>query len=112
MARPAGPFATALLLSVLVAAPAVAQDVLPVPIVCWDDVRVFDSFTSGTVDYCRAHLRYLPGALECYRMIDRICSVYFPLSGEVTDLRQPRTRIPFPCPTWPEPPVCRRLDLQ
>jgi hypothetical protein len=79
---------------------------------CREDVRLFQSLASGTVDYCRAHLRYVPGALDCYRVIDRVCWVFLPATSEWTDTYSPRARIPFPCPDAPVPPVCRRLDLQ
>jgi hypothetical protein len=84
----------------------------PVVLDCWTDVRLFDSLSAGTVDYCRAHLRYVPGALDCYQLLDRVCSVYLPGTGEWTELRQPATRLPFACPPGPEPPVCRRLGWQ
>lgn len=79
---------------------------------CHDDVQLFQSFVSGTVDYCRGHLRYVRGALDCYQVIDRVCSVFLPASAEWTDTYYPRAHIPFPCPDAPEPPVCRRLDVQ
>src|SRR2546422_3512032 len=84
----------------------------PVVLECWSDVRLFQSLSAGTVDYCRTHLRYVPGAIDCYQLFDRVCSVYLPATGEWTELRQPRSRVPFPCPAGPEPPVCRRLDLR
>jgi len=84
----------------------------PVVLECWSDVRLFDSFSAGTVDYCRGHLRYVPGAVDCYQLFDRVCSVYLPATGEWTELRQPRTRVPLACPAGPEPPVCRRLDIR
>ena len=79
---------------------------------CREDARLFQSLGSGTVDYCRGHLRYVPGTLDCYRVIDRVCSVFLPATAEWTDTYFPRARIPFPCPDAPMPPVCRRLDLQ
>jgi hypothetical protein len=79
---------------------------------CEDDVRLFRSLASGTVDYCRGHLRYVPGALDCFRVVDRVCSVFLPATAEWTDTRLPRVRIPFACPDAPEPPVCRRLDIR
>ena len=79
---------------------------------CREDVQLFQSLTSGTVDYCRGHLRYAPGALDCYRVIDLVCSVFLPATSEWTNTYTPRERIPFPCPEAPPPPVCRRLDLR
>ena len=79
---------------------------------CREDVRLFDSLAAGTFDYCRGHLRYVPGSLDCYQLIDRVCLVYLPATGEFTDTHYPRTRYPFVCPGGPPPPVCRRLDIQ
>jgi len=86
---------------------------LPVPaLACWDDVRLFPSLASGTFDYCRSHLRYVPGALECFQVVDRVCLVWVPGSTDWTEARTTRARLPLACPDGPEPPVCRRLDLQ
>jgi hypothetical protein len=101
-----------LLGAVAAASAARAQPVPAVVTQCWEDVRLFDSLAAGTFDYCRGHLRYVPGALDCYRLIDRVCLVYLPMSGELTDARYPRARYPFACPDGPAPPVCRRLDLK
>ena len=104
--------AAALLLAGVGNPPARGQDIPPAVVDCWEDVRTFDSLAAGTVDYCRGHLRYSPGALDCHRVIDRVCSVILPVTGEWTEVRQPRTRFRFACPAGPPPPVCRRLDLQ
>ena len=104
--------AAALLLGGMLPAAAGAQGIPPALVECWEDVRLFESLATGTVDYCRDHLRYTPGALDCQRLIDRVCSVVLPVTGEWTELRQPRTRLRFACPDGPPPPVCRRLDLQ
>ena len=109
----ARPFSAWILACGLVATPALAQTLVPVtPLACWEDARLFDSFTSGTVDYCRARLRYVPGALECYRIVDRVCTVFLPLAGEWTEVRRAEERIAVRCPPGRQPPVCRRLDLQ
>ncbi len=79
---------------------------------CWDDVRLFPSLSAGNFDYCRAHLRYVRGALDCWQIVDRVCLVWLPGSAEWTEARSTRTRVPLACPDGPEPPVCRRLDLQ
>jgi hypothetical protein len=106
----------ALLIGGALAVPATGQlpppDLTPVVLACWPDARLYESFSAGTTDYCRSHLRYVPGALDCYRVIDEICSVYLPATGEWTEMRRPRARIPLACPEGPEPPVCRRLDLR
>ena len=79
---------------------------------CWDDVRLFTSLGGGNFDYCRSRLRYVPGRLECYRLVDRVCLVYLPGSADLTEARSTRVRVAIACPDGPEPPVCRRLDLQ
>jgi len=85
----------------------------PVPALeCHDDVRLFPRLAGGNFDYCRSHLRYVPGALDCYQIVDRVCLVWLPGSSEWTEARSTREHIPIPCPEGPEPPVCRRLDLQ
>jgi hypothetical protein len=113
-------------LAVAHAGPVVAPRHVPVPVPtpvpvpvpdavltdCRENVRLFDSLAAGTFDYCRGHLRYVPGAVDCFRLIDRVCLVYLPASGEFTDTHYPQTRFPFPCPDGPPPPVCRRLDIQ
>jgi hypothetical protein len=104
------------LLILVLACPATAHELrTPFPGVvsdCWEDTRLFESLGSGTLDYCRRHLRYVPGALDCYRVIDRVCTIFVPATGEWTEARTPRARLAFPCPRGPLPPVCRRLDLQ
>jgi len=94
--------------------PARAHDVVPLPFAtqCWEDVRLFDSLSTGTVDYCRGHLRYVPGALDCWQFVDEVCLLVFPSTGELTDARTPRARIPIACPAGRPPPVCRRLDVR
>lgn len=112
------PTASALLLACLLGGTAGAQEVPGIVVApgivteCREKARLFQSLTSGTVDYCRGHLRYVPGALDCYQVIDRVCWVFLPATGEWTDTYSPRERLPFPCPAAPVPPVCRRLDVQ
>jgi hypothetical protein len=76
---------------------------------CWFDTRVFDSLRTGPMTYCRGHLAYNPGALDCYQFTDQVCSVLLPSSATVTQTRQEVAPALFPCPDAPEPPVCPRL---
>lgn len=76
---------------------------------CWLDVRYFRNLTSGVVDYCRGHLRYAEGALDCFQFTDRVCSVFLPDTVEWVETRQTVAPVVFPCPDAPEPPVCPRL---
>ena len=81
------------------------------PAWCWIEVRLFDSLRTGPIDYCRRRLRYRPGALECYRIVDRVCASPT-ASGQWVTGRTPITKEVLPCPRGPEPPVCRQLDLE
>ena len=112
------PVRVALLAALLVFAGATAMRAQPYPtfpvpaLECHDDVRLFPRLAGGNFDYCRSHLRYVPGALDCYQVVDRVCLVWLPGSSEWTEARSTREHLPIRCPEGPEPPVCRRLDLQ
>ena len=102
------------LLLLLVTVPLPAGNVPAPPplapqIFCWFEARYFRSFTAGLVDYCRAHLAYRPGALECYYLADQVCWTFAPDKGEWTQVRFSQPPLVFPCPYAPEPPVCPRL---
>jgi hypothetical protein len=88
---------------------AVLPPEVPVVTNCWLQPRYFWSFTSGTVDYCRGHLAYTPGAFDCYRYGEQVCSIWLPVELSWTESRQPVIPpIIFPCPDAPQPPVCPR----
>jgi hypothetical protein len=76
---------------------------------CWLDTRLFESLKTGPMTYCRGHLAYSPGRLDCYQFTDQVCSVVLPSSATVTQTRQPVAPALFPCPDAPPPPVCPRL---
>ncbi len=76
---------------------------------CWLESRYFENLKAGVVDYCRGHLRYSPGAVDCYRFTDQVCSVLLPRTGEWSQRRFPGPSGIFPCPEGPEPPMCPRL---
>ncbi len=76
---------------------------------CWLDYRYFRTLSAGVLDYCRSHLRFEPGALDCYQYTDRVCSVFLPGTAEWIETRQTVAPVVFPCPDGPEPPVCPRL---
>ena len=83
---------------------------VPAPSYCWLDVRLFYTLRLGAVPLCRRHLRYRPGALECYQFLDNVCATYVPNGGWVQS-RSPISTQVIECPAGPEPPVCRALDL-
>lgn len=83
----------------------------PPPAWCWVEVRLFESLRTGPVDYCRRRLRYRPGALECYRIVDNVCMAPTAAGQWITG-RSPLRREVIPCPRGPEPPMCRQLDLE
>jgi hypothetical protein len=77
---------------------------------CWLEPRLFRSFTVGIVDYCRGHLAYRRGALDCYWIAEEVCTVFLPESFTWTETRRPVVPpVVFPCPDAPEPPVCPRM---
>jgi hypothetical protein len=82
---------------------------VPVPTSCWIQPRYFESLKTGVFEYCRGHLRYQPGKLDCYYFAEEVCWVFLPGNEEWTQTHNvgPSTR--FPCPDGPEPPVCPRL---
>jgi len=92
-------------------APPVIAVAVPTAVVtdCWEDVRLFYSLGGGTVDYCRGHLGYEPGALDCYQFADRVCSLVSVATGEWSETRSSRPGAVFPCPDESAPPVCPRL---
>ncbi|HWP66242.1 MAG TPA: hypothetical protein VNO26_10040 [Candidatus Limnocylindria bacterium] len=82
------------------------------PLACWSDVRIFRTLRNGNFPYCRQNLRYRPGALECYQITEQVCEV---LPAGATLPIQTTSQINkqvIVCPDGPEPPVCRRLDIQ
>ena len=80
----------------------------PVLTGCWLETHQFRDL-GGIVDYCRLHLRYVPGTLDCSQFADEVCSVFLPQTGEWVETRQPLEPVLIPCPDAPEPPVCPRL---
>jgi hypothetical protein len=79
---------------------------------CRFDVRLFRTLRHGLVDFCRGHLRYAPGTLDCYQFVDQVCTVWLPGSPGLTETRRAGTPSIFPCPPGREPPVCPRLTFR
>jgi hypothetical protein len=79
---------------------------------CWSDVRLYETLRDGYFPYCREKLRYRPGRLECFQIVDQVCTVLLPGSLQPVETRSPLQRQVIACPDGPEPPVCRRLDVR
>jgi hypothetical protein len=112
----------ALLLVLAVAGTALAQHrpIAPPPVApgivtpwvtstCSIEPRWFQTLRDGPIDYCRKHLRFSPGTLDCVTFTDEVCWAVNQLTGEWTQLRNPGRETLFPCPDRPTPPVCPRL---
>lgn len=74
---------------------------------CTEEVQIFSSFKHGDFDYCRLHLRYVPGSWDCLRIVATACNAWVP-EGQRWVLRQGQDgraeRIV--CPPGPPPPSC------
>ena len=79
---------------------------------CWSDVRIFRTLRNGNFPYCRQNLRYRPGALECFQITEQICQVIPAGATLPIQTTSPVNKQIIPCPDGPEPPVCRRLDIE
>ena len=74
---------------------------------CTEQVEVFSSLRNGEFDYCKLHLRYVPGSLDCLRIVAVACNGWSPEEGrwvlrQGTDGRAER----IVCPPGPPPPSC------
>ena len=74
---------------------------------CDEEVEIFNSLKYGDFDFCRLHLRYKPGAIDCLRIVVTTCNAIEP-DGQQRRLRQESDgqaqRIV--CPPGPPPPSC------
>jgi hypothetical protein len=80
----------------------------PIVLNCWREPHYFSSLKTGDMTYCREHLRYTPGAMECYVFEAEVCSVFQPGFNQVTQTRQELPPIVIECPEEPAPPLCPR----
>ena len=85
---------------------------LPAPLfLCEGEVAIFESLRHGPFDYCRQHLRYVPGSFDCLRIILPTCNV-FPSAQPTWVFRSPAERVlgghaeRIVCPPGPPPPTC------
>ena len=81
------------------------------PISCWQDIRLFRTLRNGNFPYCRQNLRYRPGALECFQIAEQVCDVIPAGSAIPIQTTSVLRKQVIVCPDGPEPPVCRRLDV-
>ena len=93
------------------------QQVLPAlpyaqPLSCWSDVRLFRTLRNGNFPYCRQNLRYRPGALECFQITEQVCDVIPAGSALPVRTTSVVNKQVIVCPDGPQPPVCRRLDVE
>ena len=79
---------------------------------CWSDVRLFNTLRNGNFPYCRQNLRYRSGALECFQITEQVCEVIPAGATLPIQTTSPLNKQVIPCPDGPEPPVCRRLDVE
>ena len=73
---------------------------------CRTEARTFFSFKTGEVDLCRRHMKYAPGALDCYRFETYVCDVFQPTTQQWMENRQVLPPSVLGCPEEIEPPLC------
>jgi hypothetical protein len=73
---------------------------------CWIEAQTFSSLRTGAVDYCKKHMRYAPGTLDCYTFETQVCEMFQPATRDWTQDRRPLSPRVFECPDEPEPPLC------
>lgn len=78
----------------------------PVVTDCWTEAQYFSSLRTGELDYCRGHMKYVPGALDCYAFETKVCEIFDPLTGQWQQVRQPVPPRVFECPDEAKPPMC------
>jgi hypothetical protein len=78
----------------------------PVVTNCWTEARTFSSLKTGDADFCKKHIKYAPGALDCYTFETQVCEVYQPATRQLTQDRRPLSPRVIECPDEPEPPLC------
>ncbi len=74
---------------------------------CSEQVEIFSSLRHGEFDYCKLHLRYVPGSWDCLRIVATACNAWIPeeqgwVLRQGTDGRAER----IVCPPGPPPPSC------
>ena len=81
----------------------------PIVTSCWREPRYFSSLKTGDVEYCRGHMKYTAGALDCYTFETEVCWVFLPHTNEWTQIWQELPPTVVECPEGPKPPLCPQL---
>jgi hypothetical protein len=105
----------------LLGAPALADDFGPPPVVpplivvpgyaptaCYPEVRIFETLKYGPTDICRLRMKYRPGRLECYQIVDQVCGSFL-ANGQWFEGRNIVSTNVVPCPDGPPQPMCPQL---
>ena len=82
------------------------QSQAPVVTNCWTETQTFSNLTTGDVDFCKKHMRYTPGAPDCYVFETQVCDLFQPANQQWTQNRRPLAPRVMECPEEPEPPLC------
>ena len=82
------------------------QSQQPVVTNCRTETETFSSLKTGAVDFCKKHMKYAPGTLDCYTFEVQVCDLFQPATQQWTQNRQPLAPRVFECPEEPEPPLC------
>lgn len=78
---------------------------------CPGEVAIFRSLQHGAFEYCRQHLRYAPGSVDCLRIIVPTCNDFslgqagLVIRGEEDRIRAGQAER-IVCPGGPPPPMC------
>jgi hypothetical protein len=78
------------------------------PTSCYPEVRIFDSLKYGPTTLCRQNMKYRPGRLECFQILDQVCGSYL-ANGQWFEGRNIATTTVVPCPDGPPQPMCPQL---
>ena len=77
--------------------------------VCWEEAHPFATAFGDPIDYCRGHLRFTPGAADCFMVTDLVCITHSFDHKQRVQSQQTRQEYysqPFVCPDGPKPPQC------
>ena len=78
----------------------------PVVTDCWTETQHFYSLKTGDLDYCRGHMKYVPGAPDCYTFEVKVCQIFDPTNNQWSQSRQPFPPQVFECQDEAKPPLC------